>query len=399
MSLGTAQFAFARMKRGFIITRECQWEALIVLGLLGTVCLEARAQRCLIELGDTATVSVQLTTERQPSVVLDIAARYGELVVPALRKVSKPERPIESPEGAAQAALAKLGDKTALEELRQELEGTHVRWKDQAIRKLAFAGNPEAISILVSFLLNDNCEHCLDLGDTSEDPRILVHKYLTMILPNPPIEGRGFGDEYLPAWEAWWRSNRGHITLTEPHRKLADPELRCLAVRAEWNSAEAVALLAEEGGTPVIPVLRDLVQLGYKDEIGNFSTVRGAARTTLAMLGDRSEFDAIVQELKSSDYVDALFKLRYIGTRQAVDAVTMNIGEIGFITSDRLVPSDYKAQVERHRSQFMTVLAQMTKKPPLAEKDSYTDEDVEIWTAWWAKNRDHAELALSRTVR
>ncbi len=90
------------------------------------------AQKCVTELGDVGTVSAQLATTKQPAVVLDIAARYGDLVVPALRKLSRPERPIESPEGAAQAALAKLGDKAALQELREELEGTRVREKRQS---------------------------------------------------------------------------------------------------------------------------------------------------------------------------------------------------------------------------------------------------------------------------
>lgn len=370
--------------------------ALAWVVLLSTVQTKLPAQSCVTELGDVATVSAQLAATGEPGVVLDIAARYGERVVPALRKLSKPERPIESPEGAAQAALAKLGDKDALEELRQELEGTSVREKRPAIWKLGFAATPETASMLISFLLTDNCKHCLHLGDTGEDPRVFVHEMLTRMLPNPPIERSTFTDSDLAVWKTWWQSNKERLTMVEPHRKLSDPNLRCLAIRAEWHRVEAVALLAEEGGTPVIPVLRGLVQLGYKDELGNFSTVRGAARTALAMLGDRSEFDAIVQELRSHDYVDALLKLRYIGTKAAVDVITINLGETTYITSDRN-SNDYKAQIKLRRNECLGTLSQMVRNSPLMEKDSYTEGDVELWKNWWAKNRDHAELALKRS--
>jgi hypothetical protein len=363
---------------------------------LSAVQTKLPAQSCVTELGDVTTVSAQLAVTTEPGVVFDIAARYGERVVPALRKLSKPERPIETPEGAAQAALAKLGDKAALEELRQELEGTQVREKRPAIWKLGFAATPETASILMSFLLTDNCKHCLHFGDTGEDPRVFVHEMLTRMLPNPPIERSTFTDSDLAVWQTWWQTNKGRLTMVEPHRKLSDPNLRCLATRAEWHRVEAVALLAEEGGTSVIPALRELVQLGYKDELGNFSTVRGAARTALAMLGDRSEFDAILQELRSHDYVDGLLKLRYIGTRTAVDAITINLGETAYITSDRN-SNDYKAQVKLRRYEFLGTLAQMVRNSPLMEKDSYTEGDVELWKNWWAKNRDHAELALKRS--
>jgi len=352
------------------------------------------AQKCVNELGDVATVSAQLATTKQSAVVLDIAARYGDLVVPALRKLSRPERPIESPEGAAQAALAKLGDKAALQELREELEGTRVREKRQAIWKLGFAATPETASMLMSFILTDNCKHCLSLGDTGEDPRVFVHEMLTRMLPNPPIERSTFTSNDLAVWQMWWQGNKGHLTMVEPHRKLADPNLRCLAIRAEWHRVEAVALLAEAAGASVMPVLRDLVRLGYKDELGTFNTVRGAARTALAMLGDRSEFDTIVQQLRSSDYVDALLKLRYIGTREAVEAITTNIGETAYITRNGK-PSDFEGQVRRHRNEFLTVLAQMVKDSPLKEKDSYSDQDVELWKSWWTKNRESAELVVA----
>jgi hypothetical protein len=166
-------------------------------------------------------------------------------------------------------------------------------------------------------------------------------------------------------------------------------------MRAEWHRVEAVALLAEAGRTSVIPVLRDLVRLGYKDELGNFNTVPGAARTCLAMLGERSEFDAIVQELRSWDFVDALLKLRYIGTSEAVDAITVNLGETAYI-SRYGKPTDYDAKVTHRRKEFLTVLAQMVKDSPLTEKDSYSDRDVEQWKAWWAKNRERAELVVIR---
>ncbi len=375
--------------------RRPWWNVLAWVALLSAVRINLLAQKCVTELGDVATVSAQLATTRQPAVVLDMAARFGDLVVPALRKLSRPERPIESPEGAAQAALAKLGDKAALEELREELEGTRIREKRQAIWKLGFAATPETASILISFLLSDNCKHCLHLGDTGEDPRVFVHEMLTRMLPNPPIERSTFSYNDLAVWQAWWLSNKEHVAVVEPHHKLSDPNLRCLAIRAEWHRVEAVALLAETGGASVIPVLQDLVRLGYKDELGNFSTVRGAARTALAMLGDRSEFAAIVQQLRSSDYVDALLKLRYIGTKQAVEAITTNIGETAYITRNGK-PSDYEGQVRRHRNEFLTVLAQMVKDSPLKEKDSYSDQDVELWKVWWTKNREGAELAVAR---
>ena len=183
--------------------------------------------------------------------------------------------------------------------------------------------------------------------------------------------------------------------MPQPHDELSDPELRCLARRAEWRDPEAVAELAEKGGRAAIPALQDLVRLGCKDVPGNFNTVRGAARTALAMLGDRSEFNVIVQQLKTWDYVDALLKLRYIGTREAVDAITMNIGETGFLNNKETL---YQIQLQRQRNQFMACLGQMVKNFPLSSRDSYTDHDVEIWRSWWAKNGDHAELAVIRNV-
>ena len=182
------------MNRGLMMSRT-QWRNALLLGaLLGTSRVEVGAQKCLTEMGDVATVSAQLATTKESSVVRHIAARYGESVMPALHKIASPEFPMETPAGAAQTALAKLGDKAAFQELRQELEGTRVRSKQSAIDKLAFVGTPEAISALVTFLLTDNCKHCMDLGDTSEDPRIFAHRALTMVLPNPPIERETFSD-------------------------------------------------------------------------------------------------------------------------------------------------------------------------------------------------------------
>lgn len=368
------------------------------IALLSAVQIKLVAEQCGTELGDVATVSAELATTRQPAVVLDIAARYGDAVVPALRRLSKPEWPIESPEGAAQAALAKLGDRAALEELREELEGTKVQEKRPAIWKLGFADTPETVSVLITFLLTDNCKHCLTLGDTGEDPRVFVHEMLTRMLPNPPIERSTFTHNDLAIWQTWWQSNKGHVTLVEPHRRLTDPNLRCLALRAEWQRPEAVALLAEAGGASVIPVLRDLARLGYKDDVGAFNTVRGAARTALAMLGDSSEFDTIVQQLRSRDFIDALLKLRYIGTRQAVDVITLNIEEVTYTSRSKTTAKDkdFDAEVGRHRREFLATLAQMVRNYPLTEKNSYTAQDIELWRAWWVKNHDHAELAATR---
>ena len=124
----------------------------------------------------------------------------------------------ESPEGAAQAALAKLGDKVALEELREELEGTRVRSKRQVIWKLGFAATPETAAMLISFILTDKCKHCLNLGDTGEDPAVWVHEMLTRMLPNPPIERSTFTESDVAVWQTWWQSNKGRLTMVEPHR-------------------------------------------------------------------------------------------------------------------------------------------------------------------------------------
>src|SRR5258708_5637657 len=140
-----------------------RWNILACIALFSAVPGRLLAQKCLSELGDVAAVSAQLAIARQPAEVLEIASRYAELVVPALRKLSKPERPIESPEGAAQAALAKLGDKAAVEELREELEGARVRGKRQAIWKLGFVATPQPASMLIPFYLTYNFKHFLSL--------------------------------------------------------------------------------------------------------------------------------------------------------------------------------------------------------------------------------------------
>lgn len=180
------------------------------------------------------------------------------------------------------------------------------------------------------------------------------------MLPNPPIERSAFSQSDLAVWKRWWLTNKGRVATVEVHSLFSDPNLRCLASRAEWQRVEAVALLAEEGGTAALPALRELVRLGYKDELGRFDSIPGAARTALAMLGERSEFEAIVQELLSWEYVDALLKLRYIGTKEAVDVITANLTDTAYMTKNG-IPYDYEGQLKRHRKEFLTVLSQMVR--------------------------------------
>jgi hypothetical protein len=141
--------------------------------LLATGTSAAIAQGCRQEwtVSALSRVVAQASSDDQ---VYRACAINGHALRPSLRNIARPRSAVTSPAGAAQVCLAKLGDDTALAQLRDELEG---RVNEAAIVKLARARTMRSVTLLVDYALRHqgDSSRIIDMGDVGDaNPNVLL---------------------------------------------------------------------------------------------------------------------------------------------------------------------------------------------------------------------------------
>ena len=327
------------------------------------------------------------------NVIYRLAAIGGNALIPALRRISKPDMPENDIPGASQTSLARLRDEEALQQLEQEMNGTrHGGW---ATGKLLRAADASAVAILMRFLvahLNDNSLY-VNMGDYASDVRYAIINGLAPLLQNPPSEPSGIPTVTLEKWAAWWEQNKGTPLTLVISSDLQDPYLQCLARKFEWGFPEAILDLGGAGNSQAIPALRTLTQMGdQRLRTSGINTVRGRAQAALAKLGDPDEFKAIADELESPGCFDAVIKMQYIGGRKAVEALIESLKGANFLSEY----PDYKNDGRNaprmklgHDQAITNILAKMVVSPP---EITGKPGSKKMWLAWWVKNSEIAQI-------
>jgi hypothetical protein len=115
----------------------------------------------------------------------------------------------------------------------------------------------------------------------------------------------------------------------------------------------------------------------------------------LAKRGDQQEFEKIVAELNTMQYVDAIPKLIYIGNLKSVSALIESMDLVNFLVARRktLTKQIYDIETNRYLKFVFAALAAMVKTPPVAAQAPPTKENIERWKQWWEKGQTAASLS------
>src|SRR5260370_766896 len=126
-----------------------------------------------------------------PNFLLTTAAIGSNRVAAALLHLTRPGMPVAAGRGVEQVSLARIGNKAALGQLKEELNET--KSSSKAVAKLVRVGADEAVSILMVYLhahLHDNSLH-QDFGDYIFDIRGEVIESLSKQLHIGPMMPNG----------------------------------------------------------------------------------------------------------------------------------------------------------------------------------------------------------------
>lgn len=171
-----------------------------------------------------------------------------------------------------------------------------------------------------------------------------------------------------------------------------NPRLECLARKVEWGFPYAIFDMTEVAGDKLAPTLRSLSNIGENTyRTSRLGTVRGNAQTALAIIGDKDEFEAIVRELDTEDYADAVSKLQLVGGQAGVEALIQGFDSAGY--------EDFQARngvssasVANRRVAISSALASLIVFPPQTKAPA-----PETWHTWWQKNE--ASVAIRKTAQ
>jgi len=337
-----------------------------------------------------------------PDIIYRASAIGGKALVPALRGISKPWMAPDSVPGAAQVSLAKLGVEEAKQQLIEEFEaiekplGTAARtwW---APRKLARVGNDWSVSIMMNYFVGHSGETAgrVSHGDYREEPALNgVIRELNGIIRDPPASFGIESPEAISQWTAWWAKYKsGSVVWSLHDMNLQDPQLQCLARKIDWGFPDAIIDLATIDGRQAIPLLKYLAEVGDKREpVAPFDSVRGHAQTALAIVGEKEQFNAIVHELDTLRFTDAVAKLRVIGGARAVATLVHGFDSPIFL-ADRPDYTADKAHIEGivydHDEAIASALTKIVVSPPDA---SGSPKSKGKWIDWWNRNKETAQF-------
>jgi hypothetical protein len=169
-----------------------------------------------------------------PDVILRYAAISGEIVAPSLRHLSKQGAGVDSIPGAAQVSLARLGDKNALEQLKEELNNPKTSYL--AYPKLVHVATNEAVAALMNYIRAHASDPSPPWSDYLRDMRIAIVVAISEHLQIGPILQNGNFSSSLSDWVTWWDQNAAKPVTLSISGDFRDPYLQCLARKVEWGS-------------------------------------------------------------------------------------------------------------------------------------------------------------------
>lgn len=261
------------------------------------------------------------------------------------------------------------------------------------------------------------------------------------------------GKEFKEAWINWWEMHKDEPLTVAPYKSEKDPYLRCLARQVDWSFPNALLEIADHGGPEALALLKkfppppgepvvyhdpgpkDLFGTASGGGFGAVSTMSGDLVLALAKMGDPKEFAKVasthsVEELEyiggeksveiligqlktpaelSSEEVQTLSRCIQLDVGGGMDKGDAQRGcesEVGGGAYARCVFSRSKTErracEERavklatsgdtsHEAPLLSALSHMVVNPPLPPDASPTNENIQKWRDWWAKNKDTAE--------
>ena len=339
-----------------------------------------QAQKCPTDAVNIVELRAQMESTKDPNVILRAAAIGEQRLLPELRKLSVPRASAESVGGAATASLAKLGDEAAYAQLESEL---NANTSVLALDKLLLVNSPRSVSMIMAYLASHpeaiwrGCEL-----DACYDYVPIILKLLANTVENAPIRAHGKYRRDLDDWLAW--SKREKPIVFSISSSLQDAYEQCLAHKVEWGFDMALVDLAATGDQSLMGPIKKLGTMGYPYEgyIGTkgpptFIWLRhDYVETSLAMLGDDSQFRIIVKHLNSNSFQTEIQKLQIIGGSRAVEAL---------INASRYFNGVWGRP-------FLKALPQMVENPPLPPDATLSAENITRWKNWWAENKSRAKF-------
>jgi hypothetical protein len=332
-----------------------------------------------------------------PGVIYRACAIQGRGLLPVLHEITKPGAYRLTAAGAAQVCLARLGDGVALEQLKEELDKQ--KSNENAIYKLARVRTAASVGILMDYLIRyeHDRSRILDMGDVGYDPLYMIVLQLKQIVPKgPDYDAATTYPMELQKWREWWeqRGNRELFPSVEK-RFTGNGYRQCLGRKVDWGLADALLDLDNSDKEGALTgFFRDLAGPGPA-EVSAFHTVRGNAQTILAKRGDKQEFEKIIAELNSTQYVEAIPKLLYMGNLKSVGVLIESMDLVNFLAAGRktLTKQTYDNEANRYLTFVFAELAAMVKTPPVTAQAPPTKENIERWKQWWKKGQTIESLS------
>lgn len=353
----------------------------------------ALAQQCPRGEIDIASLTEQIYEAKDPhgAVIIRAAAIGGQSLVPALRQIAKPDKDLLSVAGAAQTALAKLGNQHAFAEIVDELNAhpAHVfHGTENAIYKLLYVANEKAIAVLLDFLAAHETQPII-VGYEVDDPydlRTILIEGLGNIVENAPLKGEGNYKGTMDDWITWWKYDGGKPIPLSVGVDFSDPYSQCLERKFDWGFPMALLDLAATGDQRLVPAIQRIAATGYPLEVLSLNISpypwlrHDYVEIALAKLGDQHNFDIVARQ--ASPYPPdntGLVKLKIIGGAKAMDALVALIPHIA-------------PKSRPYAKPLMAGLSRMVQNPPLAPDAPPTEENLHKWQSWWTQNRSSAHF-------
>lgn len=339
---------------------------------------------------DPTKLGNQLKTVTDPTYILRAGAVGGNALLPSLKTLSRRGYRLETAAGAAQVALARLGDPDSLDELVKEIQGPPVD-AVRAVRKLSKVRTEAAATILMRYVINNrrNPKRGIDEGDAGEDPMLDAIGGMIGMLSDPPYPTAWGGPAQLDGWETWWNS-KTRPPITSIADTLSDEPSRCFARLAEAAFDDAVRDLYLHAGESATPALRTLANLGSGGSRPPSWRVGSIAEAILAKAGDQEQLRRIAKDLDEPGlYREGIEKLRYVGDQQAFKTLLHSLSLSTFPKARYYAPDGTLHPLgEKLQKDVMAVLSEMVTNPPLPPDAPATEVNIATWTQWWGSNKD-----------
>jgi hypothetical protein len=338
--------------------------------------------------------------------VIEFAISAGAEGMPYLRTLlqrGEPQHRWGTTSGYAMAALAKLGDRAALDQIKGELSAKVTVY--DAIAKLKFVGGHTAAGLLVDAFRHPELYEAMiqHEQDYTDDPLLDICKALIEVVPDPPISP---SDPCFPhrgaTWLAWWDTNSDKVPDSIALYGLSDPTDVRLVRRIEWHQASAVLELGHVAGDRALPFLESLTHYhvwthDVRPIDQPIGSIPGNAQIVAAEMGDVKSFTAITRELSSS-WPDAIKKLEYIRNRQAVDAIIAALDEKDLPAKTGNDSYDKWEYDSSKPAALMAALSNMLANPPSFPATSPPSVRIQSWRSWWTANRDATQFRKRSSV-